>query len=111
MGNFIMQMRSVHLGMALAAAWLLAFAAPHTASAWKLENEGGVNSGANSKFVGPDGQAQNYGRSGSSNFSSSGSQFYFGAQSSEQARNPWSNPAARPLTPEQLNQGNGNYRN
>jgi len=54
---------------------------------------------------------QNFGRFGSGNSSGSGPQFFFGAQSSDQARNPWSNPAARPLSPEQLNQGNSNYRN
>ena len=105
-----MRLHPVHLGIALVAALMLAFAAPQTASAWKLEN-GGANSGTSPKFTGPDGQVQNFGRSGSGNSSGSGPQFFFGAQSSDQARNPWSNPAARPLSPEQLNQGNSNYRN
>jgi hypothetical protein len=106
-----MKLRQAHFGLfAFAAAIALLLAQP-AARAFTIDNNSGTNSDGSAKFSDPDKQVQNFGRFGSGNSDSSGSQFFFGRQSPDQARNPWSNPATRPLSPDSFNQGNSNYRN
>jgi hypothetical protein len=108
-----MKLLQAHFGSAaFAAAMALMLLAQPAARAFTIDNNSGNNSDGSARYVDPDEQAQNFGLFGSGNStSSSGSHFFFGTQSPDQARNPWSNPVTRPLSPDSFNQGNGNYRN
>jgi len=104
-----MRQRSGYFGSAALAVAALLLVAQPSARAFTIDNNSGTNSDGSPKFTDPDEEVQNFGRSGSG--SGSGPQFFFGTQSSDQARNRWSNPATRPLSPDSSNlQGNSNYR-
>ena len=101
-----MQSNRICLGFAgFALALTMAAAAP-AARAWTIDNNSGTNSDGSPKFVDPDEEVQNFGRSGAGSSRGNGLNFFFGTQSSDPSRNNWSNPVTRPLRPDSFYQGN-----
>ncbi|MEA2979319.1 MAG: hypothetical protein QOF09_1142 [Alphaproteobacteria bacterium] len=101
-----MKSNAICLRFAAVAFTLTTVAVAPAARAWTIDNNSGTNFDGSPKFVDPDEQVQNFGRSGTAESNSNGPHFFFGAQPSDPSRNNWSNPVTRPLRPDSFYQGN-----